>query len=744
MSLNPVPAPQRRWFRLPYAARVGSAWARLTAVELPRDRWRTAILVAIVAIPIAFNAVSLWTEVTLAIPNVNDDAFHHLMVRSASEAIARGENPLDSWGPEMDLGAPRFLFYQNLPALFVIALDRLTFGLVGLMNLLNITRYVLMLALPLTVYWSMRRLEFTAIAAAGAAAASSLLSTEGLYGIEYDSFVWRGWGMFTQLVAIHLSFITIACLWHLARTGRGLVRAVVAASALVVSHLLYAEMMVITGTVVFLVGVQPRDLPRRVWQFALAGLLIGVVTSYLWLTFLLNRPYIGESPYDASFKLDAFGVRTTLGWLVRGQLFDNNRLPVFTAAIALGIASLLLVRQRQRFLALALFLVWLALYCGRSIWGPVADHVPSGSMLLFHRFIGSFQIGGILLLGMGFEAIWRVVSLLPRRAALLGGLAACALLLAPAIIERHGYYEPNARWMRETAAAYESDVEARAIIDTLRSLPPGRVYAGLRSNWGESMRIDQVPMYRVLVQEGLEIVSVPLPSINLNSDLQFHFNDRDPVYYELFDVRYVFAPRGLVLPDFLTPLATTPRYALYRAPSSGAAMFASSTVRRSMPDKFALFYANREWLLGASMPARAFIRWDYPSLDQLVPGAAVPRCTNGTIANEQREPARVAFDTSCPTGSTVVIKTTYHPNWRVTVDGVERTTFMASPSFIGVDVPAGDHRVIAEYHSSSLRTVLIAIGIASLVVFVVVRRYAPRVWRRRAAARTDAPPAPVE
>ncbi len=708
---------------LPVPSRIRTGWSRLTARELPRDRWRDALLVLFVAVPICFNAIALWPEVARPIPSVNDDAFHYMMIRSASDAIARGENPLDPWGPEMDLGAPRFLFYQNLPAVFVIALDRVTLGRVGLLNLLNITRYVLMLGLPLTVFWAMRRLEFSRIAAAGAAAASSLFATNGLYGIEYDSFVWRGWGMYTQLWAVHLSLLTLTCIWRLARTGRGALRTVLAASALVVSHLLYAEMMVVSGSVLFLVGVSPSQLKRRLPQFLAVGLLIGALTSYLWLTYLLNGPYVGESPYDAQFKLDSFGAPTILGWLFAGELFDYHRFPVITLSIAVGVASLLFLWGRQRFLAIMLFVVWLALYFGRSIWGPLADHIPSGSMLLFHRFIGSFHIAALLLIGMGIEAIWRFLALLPRPAALAAATAACALFLAPAIIERQSYYAPNALWMGQTDAAYRADKDAQQVFATLRALPPGRVYAGLRANWGESLRIDQVPMYRVLIFEGFSVVSVPLPSINLNSDLMFHFNDQDPAFYDLYDVRYVVAPRGLAVPSFLAPLAQTPRYAVYRAPGSGAAVYATSTIRRSAAAKMELFFANRAWLLGGEPTARSFIRWDYPAPKPEVTPVREAGCTDGRIANEVMQPDRVDFDATCSVAATVVIKSTYTPDWHVTVDGNERRTFMVSPSYIGVELPAGAHRVHAEYRSSRLRSELLVFGVIAFFLVVTARPF---------------------
>ena len=714
-----------RWTPLRDRLRNAEVWQRLTAPDPARDRARDLLLVAIVVVPMCFNAVMLWSEVARPVPNVNDDAFHYLMIRSASDAIARGEHPLDPWGPEMDLGAPRFLYYQNLPALFVVGLDRATLGQVGLLDLLNITRYVLMVGLPLTVYWAMRRMGASRVAAAGGAAASSLFSGGGRYGIEYDSFVWRGWGMYTMLWAIHLSFIVMSCLWRLARTGRGAITTILAASALVTSHLLFSEMMVITGVVIFLLAVDRSMLWTRLRQFLLAGAAIGVATSYLWLAYLLNRPYIGESPYDVPWKLESFGASTILGWLATGELFDLGRLPVFTVATALGAASLLLIRSRLRFFAVALFLVWLVLYFGRSIWDPVAAYIPSGSMLLFHRFIASLDFAAILLIGMGFEILWRCCTLIPRRWAALAAGALCLALLVPPVAERQGYYAANARWMDDLSFVYASDAEAHSVISTLRALPPGRVYAGLRANWGERMRIDQVPWYRVLIHEGFSVVSVPLPSINFNSDLMFHFNDQDPAAYDLFDVRYVVAPTGLTLPDLLQPLTRNGKYALYRVPTSGAATYATATVRRNAATKLDLFLANRTWLLGPEPAARSFIRWDYPAPPPALAALPIAGCQDGTLTNEVLQPDQIDVVATCASPSTLVIKTTYHPGWRVTVNGQRRPTYMVSPSYIGVDVPAGRHEVRAKYHSSPLRTGFLLLGGGTLVALVVGRRSVP-------------------
>ena len=69
----------------------------------PPDRWTTAVLLLLVLIPVAFNAVTLWPEVARPVPNLNDSAVHYLDVLRASEALANGENPFDHWLPVADI-----------------------------------------------------------------------------------------------------------------------------------------------------------------------------------------------------------------------------------------------------------------------------------------------------------------------------------------------------------------------------------------------------------------------------------------------------------------------------------------------------------------------------------------------------------------------------------------------------------------------------------------------------------------
>ncbi|HEX9443715.1 MAG TPA: hypothetical protein VGA73_06325, partial [Candidatus Binatia bacterium] len=99
-----------------------------------------------------------------------------------------------------------------------------------------------------------------------------------------------------------------------------------------------------------------------------------------------------------------------------------------------------------------------------------------------------------------------------------------------------------------------------------------------------------------------------------------------------------------------------------------------------------------------------------------------PACPGGRISERRVLPGRIDLEAECADPSTLVLKMTFHPNWRVAVDGRETPTFMLSPSLIGFDLPAGSHRIEAEYHASPLKTPLLILGALTLLAVFVFRR----------------------
>src|SRR5207248_2775130 len=142
----------------------------------------------------------------------------------------------------------------------------------------------------------------------------------------------------------------------------------------------------------------------------------------------------------------------------------------------------------------------------------------------------------------------------------------------------------------------------------------GRVYAGLRSNWGERLDFGipfrSVHAYQYLVTQRFRMLAPPFGGASLNSDLQFDFDDQSAAQYDLYNVRYLVAPRDHPMPGFLSAIATTSRYVLYSAPSSGHAEFVSLSARESVRTQAELFPRNRAFVDGPAPAARTYVRWD--------------------------------------------------------------------------------------------------------------------------------------
>jgi hypothetical protein len=703
-----------------------------------------------VALSMLVMAVALLPEVTVAVPSLNDDAAHYSLIQNASRAVDAGKNPVDHWAPDLEFGFPQFAYYQHLPHLLVVALHRLLLRQVDLLTLFNLTRFVLMVGFPMTVYWSLRQLEFSRPAAAAAATLAPLFSAGHRFGIEYDSYVWRGFGMYTQLWGMHLTFLALAFAHRTMRDGRGYFATALVLTALVLSHVIYAFIVAITLPFLLLSGATRANLRQRAVRLMLAGAPAVLATAYFTLPLVLNGAYHASSPYMEEWKYDSHGASTVLDWLVTGKLFDYNRPPVITVVAAIGVIVALWTRSRMALFALAMTAFWLVAYFGRPTLGPVADVLSFDGRLWMHRFIGPVQIGAIFLVAVAAGWAWRriegwhprwprVRSMMSHRWAAPALFAVIVAAVAiPALTERWLYLERNRQWMNETQASLDEDADLAAIIDRLQTLPPGRVFAGLRDGFGEQMKHGSVRIPDVLTFHQIETAAAPYQSLTLNSDLIWHFDHLKPAHYKVLNARYLIAPPGLGVPSGLQPLMETARYTLYEAPASG--YFGLGVTPVAFEGQQADFFvAARTWFLGrlpdaGVVPAFAFDGTPHVEGVEYQPmseaSAVLRRLTTdvpddlGSIRSEGATPYKYEATVRVTEPATLFLKASYHPDWRAYVDGEEVTPFMAAPSYPAVTLSPGEHTVRFEYRANALRTPLLVFGVVTLaaVGLIEVRR----------------------
>src|ERR1700693_411701 len=329
----------------------------------------SVLIAALILLPILFNAVALLSEVRYATPNDNDQIFHYLFIERANQAIDAGDDPFDHWLPELDLGFPEFFYYQNLPHLAVVALHRLLFRRLSLLTVLNLLRYLLLLSLPLTVYWSMRRMEFPPVAAGAGAAFCSALSSQTSFGFDYRSYVWNGFGMYPQLCAMHLIFIAIACVQRVLARGTAFAASILASSALVLSDLLYAYIFAAMVLLLWLLRISKQarlangisDGFGRISRIsARLGIVAGgalLITAYQTVPFLQRIQYINTAlPYfPAQLLRDRPQASAVLANILDGHRFDYHRLPALTVLVAIGIVYAAIRRRGESMIALTIF-----------------------------------------------------------------------------------------------------------------------------------------------------------------------------------------------------------------------------------------------------------------------------------------------------------------------------------------------------------------------------------------------------
>ena len=87
----------------------------------------------------------------------------------------------------------------------------------------------------------------------------------------------------------------------------------------------------------------------------------------------------------------------------------------------------------------------------------------------------------------------------------------------------------------------------------------------------------------------------------------------------------------------------------------------------------------------------------------------------GRIVSEKHNHLDFIAEVQVERPSMILLKTSYHPNWRATVDGMDRPTAMLMPGYIGVYLEPGRHSVVMKYRARVLRPALMWIGFITLI-----------------------------
>ncbi len=743
-----------------------------------QPKWVTLVVIGALLGAIGFNLWQLFPGTTGGAVTGGDSLFHLLLTGSAVDAITHGRDITDPW-QSMSLGFPVFHHYQHLPHVALALIHVVTFNVFPLIELMRWSTYLLLSLFPLSIFWSLRRFSFDPLTCAMGAVLASLIGNDfQLFGgFGYVNYGFDGVGLYTQLWGMILLPMALALGFRTMRTNQGYFLATLLLSATLMSHLLYGYMAFLTlGFLSFVPESQVslnKSLVLGIWnhwkRLAVLFILVLSVTMYFLVPFLLDHEHFSAAENRALLALDSYGYQVILQTLVSGDLFDLGRFPSFSILIFAGIAICIFSLREVRYLVpLAIFSIWLLLFFGRSTWGSAMDLLPLSQDVYMHRFIGGVHLGGILLAAVALAVPWRWVVSRGNTLYIVGALVLTVLIVSPLYVERKTYLSDKAVETRENQRELNSEQEdLDEIIETLKELPPGRVYAGMTSpsptpeggdRWGEQYQIGSVTVANLLLAAGLDVLSTNLHDYSLSAVVEDFFDDSRPEQYNLFNIKYVVLPENSQVPNFFKPIKSIGRHQLYQVETTGYFDLVGSGLLFA-GGKTAFHSAAYSWLTSGLPEAKlhpqvsidgspkhldprkrpSTVNWipqkpATQSLESLIDldsyvAMAHASPSRGSIVSEDVGTNHYSAVVSVERESILMLKTTYHPNWRIAVDGAEAESLMLMSGFMGVQLPPGEHEVRMEYRSRDLRKVLLALGFLSLVSIAI--------WEKRGSNIAD-------
>ncbi|HEY1494589.1 MAG TPA: YfhO family protein, partial [Candidatus Solibacter sp.] len=581
--------------------------------------------------------------------------------------------------------------------------------------------YLAILALPFAIFGCLRLLDFPPLTAAAAVLLAPLIAGPGVGQLGMELRSWLRFGVFPQSVATSLLLVTLGLAWRAVRTGRRLVLTGAMLGLTMLAHLVYGWMGALS---ICLMALLPdAGVPRRprILRTLQVGLVSAALCAFQLLPIFSDGYLINRSRVEQVEKYDSHGAAKVLGWLFSGRILDNDRIPALSL-LALAGAALLLWRYRAtrkiapsyRFvLAGAVF--WILVFFGRPTWGILLVLLGVTPDLQLHRVIAGVQIFLLFLAAMALAELWRQAA---RRWHPIVAIVATAILLAPAVVERANYL---ASWKenlnRDVAgiAAEGKDLDAAIAVLKQRG---GRAYAGLQSGWGPQFYVGGTPVAAFLSTAQVPAVSFPFNASALPTDIMLRFDERDPAHYRLFNVRSLLVPAGGSPPDFLKPEASMGRFQVWSAPGSG--YFDVVDVTDAKPTTRETFYdISDAWLHGDGFAKARYIRLDFHGepATGLPPAGSDPP---GRVLSERQYEASVEVRRP----AFVLFRMTWHPNWKVLVDGQPVKTAMLTPGFLGVPVTAGKHEIVCRYEPGGEKILMAVAGLAIVLLLGIAE------WKR--------------
>lgn len=768
-------------------------------------RIELTIGISLAALAVLFNLWLYRLEPT-ALVDPNDNTFQYALVDRTNQIwnfaakncsgfiltrpICQVSYLVDHWVPNWAQGYNLPTYYSHIPQILIVASYRFLSAIgipLGLFAYYHWMIYILLALFPFSVFLALRIIRLSPVIAGVGATLASHLSTDGLYGLDPPSFLWRGYGLSSQLFAMLFLPIALAYTWRVLQaehTRKDIIAAILTLAAVVAGHLGIGMITILSVSLLaaaeplrlLLLQAQASAVVRTIRINTLKlGLVAGgavLLLSYWILPTVLESAYHNISIWDPIWKFDSYGVKEVMTKLLNGDLFDFGRLPVLTILVGIGLFRALLGPSSYFPFAL-LFMGMLGLYFGRITWGPLVDLIPGMKEFHLSRFIVGVHLAGLFLIPLGIEAIAigvRRITVLVVSKKQTGYLAHPLFILALPLVlflvvvpfvykQTITYSRFNDQLILKANANYlKAAGDLNTLFTTLKDLQeknPGRVFAGRGGSWGREFRVAETPYYMHLSTYGIPTVLWLPQTWSPNSDVEQYFSEDNPNHYALMNVRYVVAPPTQAAQPFWKFISETASWKLYEVETQGyiAAGIRPAVVASSKED-----YKNvvRLWMHGTAYtqgiyPQLTHETGTYPKatglpnfrmIDEVsyqVPDGSLhnlfaepplyiaPSSVRPSIVSQSQDTDMIFRATvEVPQGCVeciIVLRQTYHPGWRATIDGERVEPFTVFPFYEAISISAGTHEVVFSYQPPTLKRILLIISLLSALAILWQARH---------------------
>ncbi|MBL7159882.1 hypothetical protein ISS85_05375 [Candidatus Microgenomates bacterium] len=563
---------------------------------------------------------------------------------------------LDHWVPQWAQGFPLPFYYSHLPQVAITASYRFFKFIISQLSIINyqlsiyyyfnLIKYLALCLLPISFYIAGRNFNFSPFASALTALFASQISTDGLYGIDPPSYLWRGYGLSSQLFAIFFLPLAISYVFKALNNfpRSKLIRKKASLFKPILFLWLTSEAHLGIGLIAFLSGLvlifQDFDL-KNIFQRAQRLILIYAITlfflAYHIVPFFYYNQYHNISFWDPIWKFNSFGIQEVSRMFLNGELFDFGRAPIITILALIGFCTALVsfslkklndrhpkptrhpelvsgsksqllkipnqVRNDNNLFPFALlFLFWLLLFFGSKTWGPLLNMMPGIRNFHQHRFLLGVQLSGIFLAAIGAEVLIKIlisfISLISpigqigsikdliKGLALNNGVVILLLItvLFPLFPQTLRYAQHNTFLIKTANQRFNNDwPDFEKLLTTLNRLPKGRIYAGRPGNWGREFKIGDTQLYMALSVRGFPIIGFLPETWSHNSDTEQFFDENRLAHYQLYNIRYVVAPTENSFPEFVILVEEFDGFNLYEIKTN--AYFSLGTKNISVSSK---------------------------------------------------------------------------------------------------------------------------------------------------------------